>query len=97
MKKKTIKFDSEEQEILKSFENNEFKSVPDLKKQIKKYSSYTKSTIKKDKRLNIRISERDLEAIQQKALEEGIPYQTLISSLIHKFISGRLIEDKKVA
>jgi len=51
----------------------------------------------KDKRLKIRISERYLEAIQHKAIEEGIPYQTLISSLIHKFISGRLIEARKVA
>jgi len=97
MKKKIIKLDAEEQEILKAFENDEFKSVSNITKEMKKYSKYAQNTIKKDKRLNIRISERDLEAIQRKAIEEGIPYQTLISSLIHKFISGRLIEPRKVA
>lgn len=97
MKKKIIKLDNEEQEILKSFENNEFKSVQNVAKEIKRYSKYAQNTIKKDKRINIRISECDLEAVQRKAIEEGIPYQTLISSLIHKFISGRLIENRKVA
>ncbi len=97
MKKKIIKLDNEEQELLKAYENDEFESVPNLKKEIKKYSNYAKATVKKNKRLNIRISERDLEAIQRKALADGIPYQTLISSLIHKFVSGRLTEDKKVA
>ena len=97
MKKKIIKLDNEEQELLKAYENDEFKSVPNLKKEIKKYSNYAKATVKKNKRLNIRITERDLEAIQRKALADGIPYQTLISSLIHKFVSGRLTEDKKVA
>jgi predicted DNA binding CopG/RHH family protein len=97
MKKKIIKLDNEEQELLKDYENNEFKSVPNLNKEIKKYSEYAKATIKKNKRLNIRITERDLEAIQRKALADGIPYQTLITSLIHKFVTGKLIEDKKVA
>ena len=49
-------------------------------------------TFRKDRRLNIRISSKDLEAIQKRALEEGLPYQTLISSLLHKFASGRLKE-----
>jgi predicted DNA binding CopG/RHH family protein len=97
MKKKTIKLDNEEQQLLKDYENNEFESVPNLKKELKKYSEYAKATIKKNKRLNIRITESDLEAIQRKALAEGIPYQTLIASLIHKFVTGKLIEDKKVA
>jgi len=97
MKKKNIKLDNEEHEILKDYENNEFESVPNLKKEIKKYSEYAKAINKKNKRLNIRITESDLEAIKRKALAEGIPYQTLIASLIHKFVTGKLIEDKKVA
>ena len=97
MKKKNIKLDNEEHEILKDYENNEFESVPNLKKERKKYSEYAKAINKKNKRLNIRITESDLEAIKSKALAEGITYQTLIASLIHKFVTGKLIEDKKVA
>ena len=54
--------------------------------------TYAKNTIKKDKRLNIRISERDLIELQKKANEEGLPYQTYISSILHKFISGKIKE-----
>ncbi|MCL0080791.1 hypothetical protein M1N64_00930 [Peptococcaceae bacterium] len=52
----------------------------------------SKKTFRKDKRINIRLSQKKLESIQRKALEEGIPYQTLISSLIHKYVNNRLIE-----
>ena len=51
---------------------------------------YARATFRKDRRLNIRLSSKDLEAIQKRALEEGLPYQTLISSLLHKYASGRL-------
>jgi hypothetical protein len=53
---------------------------------------HTKATFRKDRRLNIRLSSKDLEAIQKRALAEGLPYQTLISSLLHKYASGRLQE-----
>ena len=53
---------------------------------------YAKATFRKDRRLNIRLSSKDLEAIQKRALAEGLPYQTLISSLLHKYASGRLKE-----
>jgi predicted DNA binding CopG/RHH family protein len=53
---------------------------------------YAKATFRKDRRLNIRLSSKDLEAIQKRALAEGLPYQTLISSLLHKYASGRLRE-----
>jgi predicted DNA binding CopG/RHH family protein len=88
----TVKLDKYEKDILESYENDEWIEVPDMKGEIKKHASYAKSTIRKDKRVNIRMSQRDLESIQRKALEEGIPYQTLISSLLHKFVNGRLIE-----
>jgi predicted DNA binding CopG/RHH family protein len=57
-----------------------------------RYSRYAKATFRKDRRLNIRLSSQDLEAIQKRALAEGLPYQTLISSLLHKYAAGRLKE-----
>ena len=91
MKKKLTK---EENDILTSFEKGEWEPVTNMKNEINKHMEYAKATNRKDKRVNIRISQKDLESIQRKALEEGIPYQTLISSLIHKYINGRLIDKK---
>jgi hypothetical protein len=62
------------------------------KRERARYSRYAKATFRKDRRLNIRLSSKDLEAIQKRALAEGLPYQTLISSLLHKYASGRLKE-----
>ena len=83
------KLDQEEKELLKAYEAGEFESVltPTRKKQIQEAAS---RTFKKDKRINIRISSRDLDAIQKRALVEGIPYQTLVSSILHKYVSGSL-------
>ncbi|HQQ87853.1 MAG TPA: hypothetical protein PLA72_07610 [Smithellaceae bacterium] len=93
----TLKLDNNEKDILGSYENGEWIEVPDMKDEIKKHVDYAKSTTRKDKRVNIRMSQRDLESLQRKALEEGIPYQTLISSLLHKFINGRLVEKSSVS
>lgn len=90
------KLDNEEKEILNDYENNEYVEVSDMEKEIKKHTEYAKATFLKNKRINIRISQRDLEYIQRRALEEGIPYQTLIASLIHRYISGKLVEKDKV-
>ncbi len=81
------KLSKEEKEILKDFEAGEFKSVltPRRKKTLQ---TAAEETFKKDKRINIRISSRDLESLQRRALEEGIPYQTLVSSVLHKYVSG---------
>jgi predicted DNA binding CopG/RHH family protein len=92
-----IKLNEEEKDILDSFEKGEWQPIKDREKEIDRYSSYAKATLKKDKRINIRISDKDLESIQNIAIEEGIPYQTLISSLIHKFVTGKLSESKKVS
>jgi len=89
-----MKKTKEERLILDSVEKGEWKSVRGVKGKIKKYQEYAKATFRKDKRVNIRISEKDLVGIQKKAVEEGLPYQTLISSILHKFISGRLVERK---
>ena len=84
----------DEKELLESYEADEWQAVDHLEEEKAKYEQYAKATFKKDKRVNIRISSKNLEAIQKKALEEGIPYQTLISSVLHKYVHGRLIEQK---
>ena len=86
MSKKAL--DSYESEILEAFESGKTKQTPNMNEEIKRYQSYAQNTLKKDKRVNIRMSEHDLEAIQRRAIQEGIPYQTLISSLIHKYVVG---------
>jgi predicted DNA binding CopG/RHH family protein len=86
--------DLEEKELLESYERDEWQSVPNLESESDRYRGYASATFRKDKRVNIRISQKDLAAIQKKALEEGIPYQTLISSILHKYLSGRLSEKK---
>jgi predicted DNA binding CopG/RHH family protein len=82
----------EEKEILDSFERGEWVPVSDLSKRRKELAEYARNTLRKDKRLNIRISERDLIELQRKAVKEGLPYQTYVSSIIHKFINGTLVE-----
>lgn len=89
------KLTKEEKEILKSFENGEWVPLKNISKRKAVLMKYARSTLKKDKRLNIRISERDLNELQKKALIEGLPYQTYVSSIIHKFINGKLIEANK--
>jgi len=88
------KLDKYETEIESSFEKGEWKSVKNLSGEKKKYQQMAKLTLKKDKRINIRISEKDLEDIQRKAVVEGLPYQTLISSIIHKYNNGLLRESR---
>ena len=87
-----VKLDKEEKEILDSYERGEWKSVKNLKKEIERHKGYARNTLKKDKRVNIRISSMVLDEIQTRAVEDGMPYQTLISSILHRFITGRLIE-----
>lgn len=86
--------DTEEKEILESFEKGEWESVSDPSR-LAQLQSYAKATLAKDKRITLRLSSLDLDAIQAKAIEEGIPYQTLISSILHKYITGRLVERRK--
>jgi len=87
-----IKLDKEEQDILDSFERGEWKSARSVKQEIQKHQEYARQTLKKDKRVNIRISSRVLDELQARAIEDGIPYQTLISSILHRFITGRFVE-----
>ena len=85
------KLDKEEKDILNSYNKEEWKSVK-RSKGIKQLQTLADSTIKKNLRVSINISKRDFDELQKKAIREGIPYQTLISSILHKYVNGRLSE-----
>lgn len=87
-----MKLSKEEKDLLKSVEDGEWLEAENLPNRKKQLEGYAKNTFKKDKRVNIRISQKDLEAIQTRALEEGLPYQTLMSSVLHKYVTRRLVE-----
>ena len=86
------KLDKEEKEILEAFESGKLKKAKNIKKAIAKHQEAAEATFKKDARINIRLSSRDLRSLQARALKEGIPYQTLVSSILHKFVDGQLID-----
>jgi predicted DNA binding CopG/RHH family protein len=83
--------DRQEQEILATFEAGEWQSVGDTARLLE-LQSYAKAAIAKDRHITLRLSSADLAGIQTKAIEEGIPYQTLISSVIHKYVTGKLVD-----
>ena len=91
-----VPIDEEEKELMESIENDEWKEVKNEDKYKKQAIEYAEATMKKDKRMNIRISERDLKNLKIKALEEGLPYQTLVSMVLHKYVSGKF-RDKILA
>jgi predicted DNA binding CopG/RHH family protein len=86
------KLDAFEQDILADYENGDLKSTSPSKAELAKFKAVASATFLKEKRVNIRLSTPDLMDIQARALEEGLPYQTLIASVLHKFVSGRLVE-----
>ena len=85
------KIDAYENEVLTAFEKGQLKSVA-TKAELAKFKAAARATAIKDRRVNIRLSSGDLSDIQVKALEEGVPYQTLIASVLHKYVTGRLAE-----
>jgi len=91
MKKRESKLDRKEKELIDSIESGEWKSVKNVDDSIKKFAQYAKNTLKKDNRISIRISKQDFIGIQTRAVEEGMPYQTLITSVVHKFVTNRLV------
>ena len=86
------KLDNEELELLESIENDEWQSVKNLDQELKEHKKIAKNTMKKDKRINIRLSSKDLEMIKTTAVELGLPYQTLVSSVLHQYVTGRLVQ-----
>ncbi len=92
--KKIAEYDEEELEILQAWEAGTLKPVTDMAEQTKAHRVAADATFKKDQRLNIRISSRDLKSLQARALEEGVPYQTFAASLLHKYVSGHLVNQR---
>ena len=90
--KPEFKLDAEEQELLNAFEAGEMKPTSPSKASLAKFKAAASATFIKDKRINIRLSSPDLMDIQARALEEGLPYQTFIASILHKYAAGRLLE-----
>jgi predicted DNA binding CopG/RHH family protein len=83
---------TEENDLLESIEKDEWKSAKNRSPLIKELKETATNTMLKDQRMNIRIGKRDLDGIKERALEEGVPYQTLVASLIHKYVNGKLKE-----
>jgi len=82
--------DQEEKNLMESIEHEEWRSVKNIKIEKEKAIVAARNTLKKDKRINLRFTQKDYRQIQIKAIEEGIPYQTLISSIVHKYLNGSL-------
>jgi predicted DNA binding CopG/RHH family protein len=85
----------DEDDILESYEGGEWASVANVEAEKRRYQEAARFSMKKDRRVNIRLSSHDLEAIQRLAIEEGLPYQTLLSSIIHRYATGRLVPREK--
>ena len=82
--------DQEEKDLMESIEHEDWRSVKNIKIEKEKAIAAARNTLKKDKRINLRFTQKDYRQIQIKAIEEGIPYQTLISSIVHKYLNGSL-------
>jgi predicted DNA binding CopG/RHH family protein len=85
--------DQEENDLMESIERGDWKPVKDINREKEKAITAARNTLKKDKRINLRLTQKDYYQIQIKAIEEGIPYQTLISSIVHKYINGSLVSN----
>ena len=84
----------EERDILERFERDELPSAPGAEREIETARQAARNTFNKTKRVNLRVTERDFNLAHSRAREEGIPYQTLLSSVIHKYLSGRLVDKR---
>ncbi|MAZ74186.1 MAG: antitoxin [Deltaproteobacteria bacterium] len=84
-----VPLDEEERELIESIERDQWVPVKDFKTEQQKAVQAARNTLKKDKRINL-LSQRDYHQIQIKAIEEGMPYQTLIASIVHKYLNGSL-------
>ena len=87
------KLSGEEKEILEAFETGNLKLSKKAASTQKRHQEYAEAMFRKDARINIRLSSKDLRGLQKKALAEGIPYQTLVASILHKYVEGRLHEN----
>ena len=88
------KMSAEEHDILDRFQRDELRPAPGAEPEIEAARQAARNTFNKTKRVNLRVTERDFNLAHSRAREEGIPYQTLLSSVIHKYLSGRLTEKR---
>ncbi len=86
------KLDKEETELLTSYNAGEWHAVAEVQSETTRYREAARATFRKDRRVNIRISSKDLTGLQKRAILEGIPYQTLIASVLHKYVSGTMVD-----
>ncbi|MGH7596214.1 MAG: antitoxin [bacterium] len=91
---KPQEFDLEEQELLESYERDEWKHIANLQEELQHYQAYAAATIRRNRLVSINLSPEDFEEIQQKAMEKGISYQALLSNIVHQFAAGRLVEQR---
>jgi len=87
---KKVKLDKEEAALEKEIENDEWVAVPDMENEINKIRVQAHHSLNKNKKINLRLSDWDYTKIKIKAVQEGLPYQTMISGLIHKYLTGQL-------
>ncbi len=87
-----VELDEKERELLESYERGEWVPVPNMEAEIARAQEAARNFFRKDRRVNIRLANRDILALQEMAMEDGIPYQTLMSSILHKYVTGRLVE-----
>ena len=85
-------YNREERELIESIEREDWTEVDNMAKAIEEARSIAEATTKKSERMNIRMSEKDIKALKARAIEEGLPYQSLVSSVLHKYVSGQLVE-----
>ena len=85
--------DREERDILESYELGEWKPVADLEAEMERYREYARATLEQDRSVTVPISSSDLDAIQKLAVEEGVPFQALMSTIVHNFLTGRSLEN----
>jgi len=93
--KKNVFHDDEEKKLITAYERGEFKRVKDQKGAKRTAVEAARRYTRKDARINIRLSTADLEMLKQRAVEEGLPYQSLIASVLHKYVSGGALSGKK--
>jgi predicted DNA binding CopG/RHH family protein len=89
-----MKLNKEEKEILDAYEKGYIKAKRPLEEELKEVKKIAETTFRKNRRITIRLYDHDYKGIQKKAMEKGIPYQTLISGMIHQYIEGDLVERK---
>ena len=89
-----MKYDAEEQEILVALELDEVNLVPDQTGELQKHRQFAAATVKRNKRISVRLSPKDWNILQKRALAEGLSDQALIASILHKYVEGQFVEKR---